>query len=210
MATKTLKRTYLDLMEKVEDKNAFQELSPAKKWKQLLDAQKPKHPPHGCALFVAEFAKKSNKAAKKGSNPRDLMRAAAHAWNNLSIEEKAVWEQRSENRKADYRKELKKYKRVQKAMKKPVSAFALFVKDRWKAEKAKGNKGRKESFNEVNKRIVAEWKKLSPQEKKKFEATALKMHEMFEIEQNAVLSGTRRFNLNWRGTEEPEESQEEE
>ncbi|ODN03062.1 High mobility group protein B4 [Orchesella cincta] len=185
----------VNLMENITDRDVFNRLSEKEKWKQLRNIKKPKRPLNGYTRFVTDFMNRN-----KDKRGHKKMTDAAQAWKNLSDDQRNVWEESSIVAKATYSREVAVYNRARKATKKPPSAFALFVKNRWKAEKKKQYPdGKRPKFKVIHKQIVKDWKKLSEKERRTYFSTADRLLTLFKKERKAVINGEKDFNLFWGG-----------
>ncbi|CAL8138004.1 unnamed protein product [Orchesella dallaii] len=195
------RRTY-DLMEHIDNDATFNQLPAKDKWKKLKAAvPKPARPQSGFTRFFSEYMTK----AKKSGAPKELMAEAANAWAQLSEEEKDTWKQSCADEQEAYRRSAEEYKQIKNSLKKPSTAYGLFVKERWSALKAKPKTGRgvKPGFKSTTKKISQEWKKLSAKDKQKYVDEAKRLRTLYVTERDAILNGTRRqFNMNWIGGEE--------
>ncbi|ODN00175.1 High mobility group B protein 13 [Orchesella cincta] len=187
----------VNLMENVQDMEAFNRLTPKLKWEQLKNVLKPTRPPHGYQRFAKDFI-----ARIKGTNNSglpSLFTAAARAWMQLSDEEKNVWNQQYENERDAYLRQAEEWKHIKRSMMKPPTPYALFTKDFWAAQKKNVNRsGPKPGFNGTSRRIAKAWKGLTAQGRQKYVTKAEQLHKLFAAERQAVLTGRhRQFNVNW-------------
>ena len=135
---------------------------------EMVNGIKPKRPMGAYKIFLSEIAKEG-KLKKK--NP---LTEGKKLWNELSEEEKEDYLKKSKRIKLtyEYKKMLYKQKVKESRPKKPFSAYTSFCRDMRHKKKPDGV-----SFLEY---CSDKWKKLSKDEREKYETKAEKSKEVYE------------------------------
>jgi len=169
------------------DEHAFAAKATPKAALAAIPAGPPKRPLNAYMLFAKQ--ERPALQQKFPGSVTEVAKALGAAWTAADQKTRTKWEQAAGKEKTKYEAELQAFlasggvvppRKVKNATKPKVeraprapSAYNLFLKDSFSAEKAKpANKNAKAS--EVMKMVAAQWSALAPSNKKKFEDAAAK------------------------------------
>jgi len=163
----------------------------AKKKKPVKGIKKslPRRPPRPTTAynaFVREFVRQN------GQDPRAFHRAA-DAWRGMDAAAKKVYADRNEAERTSRVEAVKKWKKLEKARKRPPSGYSLYVKDLWKREKETLDRM---DFPTAARHTSASWIALPTKDKENWE----KLHDdlMREYRRQTVkVANGQKLDENW-------------
>jgi len=121
--------------------------------------KRPKRSVNAYSMFLKDFFRQRGPGAN-----RTTMVEASQNWKSLTVEQKAEYELACVEDKERYVSEMTLWKQQRAFVKRPASAYALFLKDTWETEKANGTVGDK-GVGDMGRLAAERWRAMAPAEK---------------------------------------------
>jgi len=156
-------------------KGAVSPMKGQKRRKQIKDPNKPKRATTAYFYYLQAERERCKREGKETNRIAEFTKEVSGRWKALTDTEKKIYEDKAAKDRARYEQEMAQYKgKDPNKPKRPQSAYFHFL-----AEFRTKNKGKFE-HKEILRKAGEEWNKLTPEEKKPYEAGAEKDKARYE------------------------------